>query len=212
MSTHSGDDHRQPAGVTADGGQLKLGPTPAEYVSAFYSPIIGIVVASTLLAAGAGANSIRPITFIGAGIGVLALVQAVLEVRDLPRRTIRWNRGGITLQASRLPPLALRWSELGFVQTVVQTDRLWHLFSRTRVWLQCQPLNDSTDFERRHPHRGDYLSDDDQRGSAITMLVGLGMTRAKRVDATMRHANPAYRGIRQLPTLKSPAPARRHPR
>lgn len=207
MRTHPTGSTSGPDPVTADGGIVRLGATPGEYLSAFLPSFLGLCLAWLLIAVGGLSRPVRPVTIVGLVLAAICVVLALLEVRDLPRRTIRWNRGGITLQARRLPTLALPWSELGVVRTVVQPDRLWWVLPRTRVWLECQPLDQPAGFDTRHPELADYESPAADEGySAVRLMVGLGNRRARRVDMALRGANPTYRGLRHLPPARRSRP------
>ncbi len=175
----------QQSGATPDdprpssGGVIDLGPTGAEFFSAFAPATAGLMVGAILIPVGTDGPGIAPVSIVGIGICALALLLVVLELRDLPHRTIRWNRAAITVveghrHASAGKQLTLQWSQLAMVTLRAQPERLFHVLPVTMVRLHLQPLA-GTD--------------------SVQVALGLGQRRLGQVDNALRKANSAYRGI-----------------
>jgi hypothetical protein len=173
-------------------GQLHLSPTRRDLVRAFGVPAIGLGCAALLVAIGLGATTRVNLALVaGVVIGLLAVVEAVLEWRAIPVGWVAWDAASITLGRDRATTVRLDWTQVtGLRLTEVAVRRRMYP-TRYRCWLVLSPVNWPR-FTTEHPHYQQFTDSQLPVGTIGVRASSSGGWR-ERLDQALRQAGlPGY--------------------
>jgi hypothetical protein len=173
-------------------GRLHLWPTWRDLAQAFAVPAAGLGCAALLVVIGLGAASrVNPALVAGVAIGLLAVVEAVLEARAIQVCWVAWDAESITLGRDRASGVRLGWNQVtGLRLTEVALRRRLHP-TRYRLWLVLRPLN-WPGFTADHPGYQQF-TDSQLPVGAIGVRASSSAGGRDRLDRALRQAGlPGY--------------------